>query len=220
VPKRITNNGRYLEISIVNMKKSLVLALVAGFIGVAAIVPQRVYAEATSCNTASCNTSANLNFTINIPSFLRLRIGQAGAGLDTITFSPSDAVVGDSSSVAGTGGDLTNGVVTAQIISNHGGNVSLDANVSGGGSGIGCTGGGCGVGTDFISWDEITTSCSAGTCDQTPPVLNDAGSGTATYTPTGPIVNENSQWTYSYDNTTVPVGGTYQGVVTYTATQL
>lgn len=203
-----------------NMKKSVAFALVIGFIGLAAVAPQAVYAEATSCNTALCNTSARLNFTINIPSFLRLRIGAAAAAIDTITFSPSDAVVGDSSPVSGTGGDLTGGVVTAQIISNHGGNVSLQANVDGGGSGIACTGGGCGVGTDFISWDEITTACTAGTCGQTPPVLNDAGSGTATYTPTGQIVNENSQWTYTYDNTTVPVGGTYQGQVTYTATQL
>jgi hypothetical protein len=203
------------------LNKIFLTGLIAALVGVGLATPRLVLAEASSCNTALCNTSADLNFTINIPDFLRLRVGAAGAAVDTIVFSPSDAVVGDSSPVSGTGGDLTLGVITLQVISNHGGNVLLDYTVTGGGSGIQCTGGGC-VATDFISWDEIATACTAGDCGDTPPVLDDAATGSATYTPGGPppIVNENSQWTYTYDNTTVPVGGTYQGTVTYTATQL
>ncbi|MFQ5938343.1 MAG: hypothetical protein ACE5LB_18225, partial [Acidiferrobacterales bacterium] len=128
----------------------MAFAVLAGMIGVATIAPRSALAEATSCNTPSCSTAADLNFTINIPDFLRLRIGSPAATVDTITFSPSDAVVGDSTPVAGTGGDLTGGVVTVQIISNHGGNVQLDTTVTGGGSGIDCTGGSCTPATDFI----------------------------------------------------------------------
>ena len=120
--------------------------------------------------------------------------------------------MGDSSSVAGAGGDLGGGVSTLQVLANMGGNVVVTVAVSSA-TGIPCTAGGCGA--TLINWNEITTTTRGGT---TAPALDNGSTGTATFTAAGGIVNENANWTFAYDNTTVPLTGTYSGNVVYTAT--
>lgn len=203
------------------MKKSLALTLVAGFTALLSAGGTPVFAASGTCTGASCNTAVDLNFQVVIPNLVRLRIGNA-TSVNTLVFdmSGTPAAVGDTNPVTGTGGDqLGISRVTVQVLANGGAtSVQVATGVTGGGSGIDCqaASGSCQNGTDFIAWDEITVAGNG--CSVTPPALTNAGGTSATYNATGGIVNENCAWDYTYDNSTVPVDGTYSGTVTYTAT--
>lgn len=189
----------------------------AGVIVGAALIPQQVSAEQTQATAAAgaLSTAARLDFSIVIPRFLRFRVGTAGGTIDLINFSPTAAVVGDSSVVAGTGGDATGGAVNV-IVQANSGQVSITPTNNSGGTGLGDGA------ANFINYNEIiTASNNAGTLPA--PVLSNAG-GTVTM-PTlnaGSVTNRTGIWTYTYANTTVPASGTYGtsvngGRVTYTA---
>lgn len=204
-----------------SIRKNFVFTLMAALVALASTASQPVFAASATCTGASCVTpGVDLSVQVVIPNFVRLRIGNA-VGANNLTFTPAVGIVGDSSPVSGTGGDFIPGTsrVTVQVVANGGAtSVQVDTSVTGGGSGIDCqaASGSCQAGTDFIAWDEITVAgpgCSVG-----PPILDNAGSGAATYNAVGGIVNENCDWNYTYDNSTVPVDGTYTGTVTYTAT--
>ena len=199
------------------MKKSFVFILVAGFVALLSAAIPPVFAASSSCGGSGCTTGAvDLNFQINIPAMVRLRIG-AAASADTITFDPSAAVLGTGASVTGTGGNLTAGEVTVQVIANGAASVDVDTSVTGGGSGLACqAGGSCVPGTDFIGWDEITTTGNG--CTVAPPVLDNTGSGSANYSAGGGVIQELCSWTYTYDNSLTYLDGSYTGTVTYTAT--
>ena len=181
----------------------------------AVCTPTAVMAESDSDDTSPYSAAVNLDFEIVIPSVLNFRVGSAGGNVDLINFSPAAAAVGDDSDVAGTGGDLTGGVVTVELFSNTGQvtitptNSSLGAGLSDGG-------------TENIPYTEILTASNLPTLPA--PVLSNAG-GTATLpTETAGVTDLSAQWTYTYDNTAVYPAGTYGGIntqggrVTYTAT--
>jgi len=160
----------------------------------------------------SLTTNAHVDFSIVIPKILFLRVGSAGAGIDSIVFNVPAASVGNTTPIAGTGGDLTGGVVTA-IVQANSGTVTLNAQAAGAllnGAG------------DSISHSQITTA--SNNPNLPAPVLSDATSANVTLTPTAKLVNQSAQWTYSYSNSAVVPAGTYGGVnvnngrVTYQAT--
>jgi hypothetical protein len=127
----------------------------------------------------------------------------ANATIDTISFTPAVAVVGNGIPVAATAGsgNLGNGTVTARIIGNAG-NVTL-----------GATGPANLVsGTNTIPWTQIAIAAAGGA---THPTINGAN---ATFTAVANVVNVNGTWTYSYLNALTPASGTYTGQVLYTAT--
>src|ERR1700732_5154300 len=122
------------------MRNSIVLK---GLLAAAAAVPLLCNAESnvqTGANTAAPGATAHVDFQITIPKILYLRVGTgssyttgaltANGTIDLIQFAPAAAVVGNSTPVAGTGGDLTNGVETAAVVSNSG-NVTLNATATG-----------------------------------------------------------------------------------------
>jgi hypothetical protein len=203
------------------MRKSFTLALVAGFVALFGAGVTPVFAASGSCNVASCTTpGVDLNFQVDIPSLVRLRIGDATA-VNTLVFAPTAAEVGaPGTPITGSGGDqLGISRVTVQVLANGGAtSVQVDTAVTGGGSGLDCqaSSGNCQNGVNFLAWDEISVAGNG--CSVTPPALTNAGGTFATYNATGGIVNEDCAWDYTYDNTTVPVDGTYTGTVTYTAT--
>ena len=202
------------------MRKSFILALVAGFMALFSVGVTPVFAASGSCNTAGCTTpGVDLNFQVDIPSLVRLRIGDATA-VNTLVFAPTAAEVGTSSPITGSGGDqLGISRVTVQVLANGGAtSVQVDTSVTGGGSGLDCQGGSgsCQNGVNFLAWDQITVTPNG--CSVTPPALTNAGGTFATYNATSGIVNEDCAWDYTYANTTVPVDGIYTGTVTYTAT--
>ncbi len=164
--------------------------------------------------------TARVDFTIVIPQVLYLRVGTGtafadNATIDMITFTVPAANVGDLTPIAGTGGDLTGGEVTARLIGNNG-NISLNVT----------TGGALSNGAgDTIPYSQITTTVSnlvTGTALAAPVLAN--GAGTAISIPaTNKIVNRDARWTYAYANTATVAPGAYgvttgnNGRATYTA---
>jgi hypothetical protein len=175
--------------------------------------------------------SARLDFSIVIPQVLFLRVGAstAGAADPLMTFTVPAANVGDSSVIAGVGGDLTLGAVTVRVYGN-GGNISLNSATTGPLT--------TGTAGETIPWSQVSVAgaalaaTTAGFTNAaiTHPAFNTGaagGAGTAaTLTATNRLVRVEGKWTYSYANATIPAAGSYGGTVakngrvTYTATQL
>jgi hypothetical protein len=209
------------------MKVSIALKTL---LGTAALTLPLVASAASTYTTGAANLSAaaQVDFSVVIPKILYLRVGTGSTyttgalttvnTVDLITFSPAAGTVGNSTAVAGTGGDLTGGVETAAVLSNSG-NVTLVATATGALSD--------GAG-DTIPFTQITTAAAVNTASYTllpAPVLSNGTSSTVTLTaPAAKIINADAKWTFSYANSVTPPGGTYGGVntnngrVTYTAT--
>jgi hypothetical protein len=190
--------------------------------------PLLAHAESNVATGAGPLTAtAHVDFQITIPKVLYLRVGNGStypgtltsvATIDLVSFTPAVGSVGNSTAVAGVGGDLTGGVETAAVISNSG-NVTLTAVATG------ALNDGAG---DTIAYTEIKTVATALTAAYTllpAPVLSNGTSAAVVLTAPGTkFINADAKWTYSYANTTTPPGGTYGGAgvqngrVTYTAT--
>lgn len=176
------------------------------------------HAESTTTNGgANLSTSARLDFSIVIPRFLSFRVGTVGGTIDQITFSPTAAVVGNSTPVSGTGGDAAGGSGANVSVLGNGGQITItEANNSGG------TGLQHATLADTINYNQITTSSSDST-NLNAPTLSNAGGNTSTpVLSASNVTNRSAIWTYAYANTTVPSAGTYGtsangGRVTYTA---
>jgi hypothetical protein len=163
--------------------------------------------------------TAKLDFQINIPRYLYLRVGTGtamatNAVVDKITFDVAATNVG-AGAVAGTGGDLGTGTVSAVLLGNSGA-ITLTSTT------LGALSNGA---SDTISFAKITTTASAlGAGTPLPaPALADGATTSTTVAAVGKIVNRDAKWTYGYANDTVVPAGTYGGTntnnsrVTYTA---
>jgi hypothetical protein len=194
------------------MSKSLFRNL--GCVALTAALAAPIGANAESSfqtGVGALSANARVDFQITIPRFLALRVGTSGAPIDLVSFTVPAANVGNATPVAGTGGDLGAGSVTASVLGN-GGNVTLQA-TTGGPIGNGASG--------TIDWSEITTASSNPSLPA-PVLANGASAGVAVGATSG-VVNQTATWTYSYANSNVVEAGTYGGVntnnsrVTYTA---
>ena len=217
------------------MKKLTLIAAASA----ALLAPMLSHAE-SSVNTAAVVGSvvnAKLNFTVIIPSVLYLAVGTntsmaANATVDSLVFTVPAANIGDSTSIAGVGGDQLAGAVTVRVFSNVGGatgNVNLNSTTTGQLS----------SGTDLIPWTQIAVTPAALAATTTGytngaithPTFNNAAGGGVGAAPTlltavGKVVRQEGKWTFSYANTAAYPAGTYggtaakNGIVTYTATAL
>ena len=176
--------------------------------------------SATGAGGAPNTAQARLDFQITIPKVLQFRVGTAAAGtIDLITFAPTAAQVGNSVAVAGAGGDLTGGAVTAKVTANSG-LVTISATT---------TGALTGTGTNVIPWSEISTTSTVLTSAAAilaAPTIPATGLGATVNAPAptaAGITVADARWTFAYLNTTVPAAGVYGGTVakngrvTYTA---
>ena len=187
------------------------------------MIPALASAESNFQSGAGALTATGrLDFSVTIPKTLYIRIGTGtnlanNATIDAINFTVPAANVGNGTAVAGTGGDLTNGTVTARVIGNNGA-ITLGSTTTGPLSN--------GAG-DTISYTKIATTVAANT-SATPlaaPALADGATTNITLTPNigTKVTNLDARWTYTYLNDTVAAPGTYGGVninagrVTYTA---
>ena len=184
-------------------------------LAVLAATPLVAQAESQFVSGAG-SAAAKLDFSITIPRILFLRVGANNATVDLINFAPTAAVLGNSSAVAGTGGDLVGGAVSAQVRGNNG-NITLIATT------LGALSNGAG---DSISYGQIITTPTTLTSATVlaAPVLADGASAAVTVAPgAGKVVDRDARWTFSYANSAVVAPGTYGGVntqngrVTYTA---
>jgi hypothetical protein len=181
-----------------------------------AALPLAANAESTTVTTGSAN--ARLDFQVTIPRVLMLQVGSAGTGVDQINFDMTSTPgnVGNGVAVAGTGGDLTGGSVTAKVLGNNG-DITLVATA--GGPLRNAAG-------DTISYAEITTTpttLSTGTV-LAAPTLADGASASVGLTAVNKIVKQDAKWTFAYKNTNPVPPGVYggsaagnNGRVTYTA---
>ncbi|MGB2832026.1 MAG: hypothetical protein WBC07_03690 [Methylotenera sp.] len=187
------------------------------------LVPALSNAESNFQTGAGALTATGkLDFSITIPKALYIRIGTGAnlanlATVDLINFTVPAANIGNGTPVAGTGGDLTNGTVTARVIGNNGA-------ITFGSTTTGPLSNGAG---DTISYAKIATAVAANT-SATPlaaPALADGATTNIALTPNigTKVTNLDARWTYTYLNDTVAAPGTYGGVnvnagrVTYTA---
>lgn len=182
----------------------------AGLVLATLALPLAANAESNiTTGTGTITATARVNFSVTIPRFIFLQVGTgtllaANSTIDTISFTPAVAVVGNGTAVAATAGsgNLGNGGVTVRIIGNAG-NVTLGA-VS--------TPALLTSGSNTIPWTQISTAITGGA---THPTINGAN---ASFTATANVVNITGTWIYSYLNTVTPASGTYTSQVTYTAT--
>ena len=200
-----------------NQLKKLAALVIAGTAAMA--VPQFASAEQTQVTGAGAlSTGARLDFSIVIPRFLRFRVGTNAPAttVDQITFTVPGANVGDSSLIAGTGGDA-GGTAANVTIQGNGGQVTITEANNGGGLGLKHA-----TLAQYINYNQIQT-VSSDAANLQRPVLSNAGGGTSLpVLNAGNVTNRTATWTYSYLNTTIPTAGTYGttangGRVTYTA---
>jgi hypothetical protein len=183
-------------------------------------LPLAAQAEANYVN-GSGNASARLDFRVTIPRVLFLRVG-AGSDfannttVNLIEFAPAAANLGDGTVVAGTGGDLGSGAVTAKVLGNNG-TITLKATTSG------ALSNGAGDSIPFSQIVTTPTALNTATTLKAPQLVN-GESAAVTLTPaSGKIVEQDARWTFTYANTVMPAPGTYGGIntnngrVTYTA---
>jgi hypothetical protein len=190
------------------MKRNILAAAIGAALALGAT---STFAESSSVpGGAGASTQANLNFSLTIPSFLRLQVGSAGS-VDTIDFSPAiaDLATSPSTIVAGSAGDLGGGKVTVKLQGNPGtatATLTYRTTVAALSDG----------GTNSVPWSTIKV---AYTVVPHPAALAD-GSGSdqtvTTVTTTGGVFNESGTWTYTWDDGgTIYPAGTYTGRVAY-----
>ena len=211
------------------MKTTISKSLAALFAISALATPMLANAESsTQTGAGALSATARLDFRITIPKVLFLRVGTGGlfgaaanATIDLIDFTVPFANVGDGVPVAGTGGDLGGGAVTALLRSNAG-TVTLTANT---------TGALTNATTDTIPWSQIGIANSALV---TPAFANTfphlaalpLTGASANFAPAAiaKVTNVGSTWTFSFLNASTFPAGIYgptgNGRVTYTATVL
>jgi hypothetical protein len=196
-----------------NMKKLMVAVAAVG----AMTSGSAMAASATDTATPFAVVN-NLDLRIVIPAFLYFRVGTDSATVDRITFSPTAAVLGNSTPVAGTGGDAAAGSGANVAVRGNNGQVVIGTTVAA------ATGMGTGTAADgFINYNQITTTSSDAANFPAPTLANAGIPNTNVVLGGGPVgagkvTVRTAVWTYAYANTTVPSAGQYDGRVTYTAT--
>lgn len=163
--------------------------------------------------------SVNLNFNLSIPSFLLLQIGSTGLTINTISFNPTAAQVGQGVAIAGTGGDVGGGAVTVLAQGNTGsgpGNLVYSTTTSAGAPLAALT-----DGTRTIAWSTIKVNSIGSPSLAHPVTLTDASGSPVIVTSALPTVfNVSATWTYSWnDGGTVNPASTYTGRVAYSLSQ-
>jgi len=188
-------------------------------------IPVASHADSNfTTGTGTITASAHLNFTVVIPQFVYARVSSgatmaANGTIDTVTYTVPAASVGQGAFAATAGGDISPGVVSAQVIGN-GGTVTFTATTAGPLSN--------GVAGQTISYAQMT---SAATADAALPslallpafTLVDGGTASQTLGATAGVTNDSAKWTFTYANANIVAAGTYGATVanneqvTYTA---
>lgn len=188
----------------------------------AALFPALAHAE-SDLQTGAGGLSANarLDFRVVIPNVLFLQVGTgnvnaANPTIDLIDFVVPAANVGDGTPIAGVGGDVGGGSVTAWVKGNNG-DVTLTSTTTG------ALSNGAGDTISFNQIDVTQNSLNTGT-PLAHPGFVDGGTMSVVVPASGKTVDRDAVWSFAYMNTAARPAGTYGGVntnngrVTYTAT--
>lgn len=183
-----------------------------------------------STNFNNPTVGASLNYRVNIPSIIYFRVGSATKDLvDKVTidlnqslqFSSGTSTFNGGANPLGNGTEIAatdNGDLVVDVRGNVGDIVityEIIGNVNGLDNGAG----------RFIPYSQIKTTSSDNTNLPAPVLENGASAGGSTGTSVtiaghehgNRVVDRQAVWTYSYLNQIIPVAGTYEGRVEYTA---
>ena len=196
------------------MVKNRILGIALAVAGISAM-PTAANAESKFVTAASGTlaASANLDFTITIPKFVYVRIGTGSnmansTTIDNLVYTVPAANIGDGTAIAGTGGDLTGGQVTARVIGNNG-TIAFSSQTAGALSN--------GAG-DTISWSQMDVAVATNTSATalSHPTLVDGSTTSINLAPTSgtKVTNLDAKWTFTYKNQNIVPAGTYGGVNT------
>ena len=193
----------------------LALSLLAG----AALAESRI--TAVPSTTTSLSATARLNFAVNVPRVLYLRVGDAGATINTVNFngglSGSLATLPVSDQVFS--GALPPALGTITATDNNGasdGQVAVQLWTNNGTANLTCSGAALTAGAATIPLSDITVTSTVGG------TLGHPGANlgcTAAARGSAGVNNLADVWTFGYAPSALPVAGSYTTQVTYTASQ-
>lgn len=195
-----------------NPKIAPAIALACSFAALAA------HAETSSDDGAGALSAASrLDLSMVIPRFLTFRVGTAGATIDQITFTVPVASVGNSTPVAGTGGDAGGGSAANVSVIGNGGQVTITESNNSAGLGLKHA-----TLSDSIPYASIATTSSDAANLNAPALSNARGNTSTPALSASNVTSRSAIWTYAYANTLLASAGTYGtnakgGRVTYTA---
>ncbi len=157
----------------------------------------------------------SLDFIVVYPQFLRFRVGNDGANnFNALVFSVPAVDVGAGTKIAPAGGDAVMGQALNVEIAGNGGQVTITATNTTGGTGLGT-----GNPLDgYIDFAQISTKSDVP--ELPAPALTNPGGSTSSPVLGGVngVTRRTAVWSYAYLNAVVPSPGTYGGAVRYTAT--
>ena len=196
------------------MNKNILLKVALAAASLAAL-PSGAHAESNfvTAATGTLTGTAKLDFTITVPKFVFVQIGTGtnmanNTTVDNLTYTVAAANVGSGTAVAGVGGDLTAGQVTARVIGNNG-TIAFSSTT------LGAMSNGAG---DTISWDQMNVAVATNTSATAlaHPAFVDGSTTSVNLTPTSgtKVTKLDAKWTYSYKNQNIVAAGTYGGVNT------
>src|SRR5512140_3486554 len=138
-----------------NTKSTILRAAIATALGAGALLGFPANAETTTVTGGGAlSTPAHLDFAVVVPRFLTFRVGTNTTTIDVITFTVPGANVGDSTAIAGTGGDA-GGTAANVAVKGNGGQITITEANNGTGTGLQHA-----TLTDTISFTQIATTSS------------------------------------------------------------
>lgn len=192
---------------------SLIKKMIGAALASAAVAaPYCVHADTVECTASpptGCTTpGVNVTVKVTIPAVLRFELG-AATGSPEVRFNNITPLnLGDGSTLSADSGTNTgnaDATVTYRLVSTMTAN---DVTIAATGTTV------SGLGTAAMPWNKIVTG--TGT---TGAVAMPAVGSSSTVSPGGTVIDESGVWEYAYVNDTIPPAGTYEGTITYTATQ-
>jgi hypothetical protein len=195
------------------LRYTLPLALTAAIAAGAVHAESRISSVAAA--TSTVNTSARLNFAVNVPRILYLRVGDAGTTVNTVTFNVSLAPTSNTNYAGGVPSSIGGTTVTDDSAGGGpAGGIAVQLWTNNGTSTLNCTGAALTSGANTIPLSAITATATGG--------LSHPGTSLACAgTPVGSAGTNalSGNWAFAYAPATLPPAGAYTTVVTYTASQ-
>lgn len=201
-----------------NKRLAFLLASVAALQCGTVIAESRITAVTSAVTTLS--TTARLNVAVNVPRILYLRVGDAGATINTVTFTAGLSGVTVPTADAVYAGAMPVGPGAVSVADNNGasdGQVAVQLWTNNGSANLNCAGAALTSGTNTIPLTDITvTSLASGGS-----LAHPGSSLSCTSAARGSAGTNNltDTWTFAYAPATLPAAGSYTTVVTYTASQ-
>lgn len=170
--------------------------------------------------TTALSTTARLNFAVNVPRILYLRVGDAGATINTVTFTAGLAGITVPTTDSVTAAAPPVGLGTMAVADTNGasdGQVGVQLWTNNGTANLNCAGAALTSGANTIPLSAITvTSLASGGSLAHPGSSLSCTSATRGSAGTN---NLTDTWTFAYAPAALPAAGAYTTVVTYTASQ-